>query len=314
MKGRAAMNPIHNYRLKYFPAALCLWLVLAVFLVNFIGTINTLLAISLLVFATIISITRLFKLSSITAAIVSIGLFGTVEYYTQGWMPKAIVTVCIFGLFTVLTVILAAYTGKVLDTASRQLFQDQEMINDLGLFDPSTKLLKLTYAKQRLNTEVLRSQRYKRDLCVMVVEPGYLDPVDSRNGKVDREKTLKTLANMISASMRAVDIVFKGDKIGIVLPETHPEGSRVVGERLIGQAENEQISLFIGVSHFPSDAVTVDDLLKAANAALQIAVTSHQPLAYYSQIRMAVENIKPEAGTIPANNSSGHGDKNAATP
>jgi GGDEF domain-containing protein len=83
-----------------------------------------------------------------------------------------------------------------------------------------------------------------------------------------------------------VDTTFRAGAYGAILPDTKPEGALVVARRLSDiVARKSRIDLRIGIAHFPTDGVTEQELQKAAETALQLALTSDQTIALYSQIQ-----------------------------
>jgi GGDEF domain-containing protein len=91
-----------------------------------------------------------------------------------------------------------------------------------------------------------------------------------------------------------VDTSFVNGKLGSILPHTNPDGACIVAERLVANAARRlKLDLHVGIAHFPGDAVTEEELLQDAEAALQVALTSGRPVVLYNQVREAVDTALP---------------------
>lgn len=129
------------------------------------------------------------------------------------------------------------------------------------------------------NTEMYRSRRYERPLSVVVIEPEKESIEVSMHRSVQRVQqemmsryVFLGLARVVSTEMRRMDIAVEQTEEGrliIICPETTIEGARVLVSRIQKMA-TEQLGLTIehGISSFPEEAVTFDELLLRAEKRL----------------------------------------------
>ena len=121
-----------------------------------------------------------------------------------------------------------------------------------------------------LEYEIERARRHKRLLSVLAIVPDEVGFLSAGPGE--------SLSNdeAIESAVRATDIV---ERIGpsrfrVALPETGPEGGRIVAERirlLIDATRPEPglgVSVSIGISTFPADGTDTVELEAAAERAL----------------------------------------------
>lgn len=145
--------------------------------------------------------------------------------------------------------------------------------------DPHTGLYNRWHFEDSLNKEVERSQRHKRALALMLVDVDHLAQINEHLGQEKGDEAIKHVARVIRSTIRDIDLPcrYGGEEFGIILPETSYENARDVAERLrqnIRSAPAAGIGLVtvsIGMSSFPDNALESGALLRAAEEALDIA-------------------------------------------
>lgn len=154
--------------------------------------------------------------------------------------------------------------------------------------DKLTGLYQEDYFKFRLDEELLRNIRYKRDVTLLLIEVDFSYFVKNYDLRWGFAYTiLRQLGKFIRDSIRRIDIAGRmtGDCFAIILPETHEEGAVILAERIRKLVEeykfkgnNEvpdiNVAINIGVAVFPRHGTTADDLLGTANKALALAKQS----------------------------------------
>jgi diguanylate cyclase (GGDEF)-like protein len=194
------------------------------------------------------------------------------------------------ALFMLGTTLLAYRASRKLDTVARQLENDRQMIEDLRLHDPKTGLVRFQYARQTLKLEVMRSQRYHINLSLVLLDMANRKALEDKYGMIGLEEINNQIAGILLSATREVDTCFINGKVGVILPQTNPDGACIVAERVIGSAARRlSIDLYAGIAYFPRDAVSEDDLIRSAESALQVALTSGRSVVYYSQIQEGLE-------------------------
>ncbi len=122
--------------------------------------------------------------------------------------------------------------------------------------------------------EMTRARRYEHPLTFLLVGVEGWTTLSAERGRRGSFEVLSTLAMRIRRLLRDVDAIgVHGDgRLAVILPETPLDGALVVAGR-IEQAAREDVGLKtrVGVSIFPDDAVTVESLIREAEAALDLA-------------------------------------------
>lgn len=151
--------------------------------------------------------------------------------------------------------------------------------------DKLTGLYQEEYFKFRLEEEVMRNFRYKRDMALLLVEVDYsyfIKDNDLRLGFA--YSILRQLGKFVREMIRRIDIAgrLSGDCFAIILPETPQEGALILADRIRQRVEefefsgNQEIPVIkvavnIGVAVFPDHGRTSDEILTIAQRALVMA-------------------------------------------
>ncbi|MGK2850434.1 MAG: GAF domain-containing protein [Candidatus Limnocylindrales bacterium] len=160
-----------------------------------------------------------------------------------------------------------------------RLYEDARKLADR---DPLTGFYNHRFLHERLGEEVVRSQRGRRPLSVLMLDLDDFKLVNDTFGHLFGDRVLTWTAELIRSSLRASDIParYGGDEFAVILPETDADEARVVADRILEAFRDrpfvgEQrgpvpIAASIGVATFPADGRTGTELIAAADAALYI--------------------------------------------
>ena len=144
-----------------------------------------------------------------------------------------------------------------------KLFADRS-IEDSSLTDDEVErraLLDMTSYNfwtfyKRLNYEVRRARRYKRDMALLLVAVDGLHELSQRFGMQLENTIILSSGRILLGSIRDVDIAgrCRDDTFGVILPETPMSGAEVAAERLRTKMEehtvmhgHERISITVSV-------------------------------------------------------------------
>jgi diguanylate cyclase (GGDEF)-like protein len=122
--------------------------------------------------------------------------------------------------------------------------------------------------------EMTRARRYERPLTLLLVGVEGWSTICAERGRRSAHELLGTLAIRIRRLLRDVDAIgLHGDgRLAILLPETPLDGALVVAGRIERMATDDVgLKVRLGASLFPEDAVTVEGLIREADAALDLA-------------------------------------------
>jgi diguanylate cyclase (GGDEF)-like protein len=146
--------------------------------------------------------------------------------------------------------------------------------------DPLTGFYNHRYLHERLGEEVIRSQRGKRPLSVLMIDLDDFKLVNDTFGHLFGDRVLTWVAELIRTTLRASDVAarYGGDEFAVILPDADVADARRAAERILEAFRDrpfvgEQrgpvpIAASIGTATFPTDGRTGTDLIAAADAAL----------------------------------------------
>ncbi len=138
-----------------------------------------------------------------------------------------------------------------------------EEMEQLAITDGLTHIYNHRYFQEELNREVKRSNRYKLNISLLMIDIDYFKQYNDKFGHPKGDQVLKRVAALIKKSVRNVDIAarYGGEEFAVILPETDKEDAieaaerirrRVELEKFPGLGKNEEINLSvsIGVASF----------------------------------------------------------------
>lgn len=136
----------------------------------------------------------------------------------------------------------------------------------------------------RLKQEIATTKRQKNPLCAMMIDIDFFKKVNDTYGHASGDTVLKTTASIIKEHLRESDIPsrYGGEEFAILLPYTHIEEAKIVGERLRKAVEstpididkkNINVTISMGLAEFSPDE-TGEELFKRADKALYEAKES----------------------------------------
>jgi len=191
-----------------------------------------------------------------------------------------------------------SYSGeeiRLFATFSSRIALVLHIINNLFLFrevkemaikDSLTGLYNRRYFEEHLTKELERARRYSSDLSFLILDIDHFKKVNDTYGHLNGDEILKSLAELMNATTRNIDIPVRygGEEFVIILPETPPNGAMVIAERLRSRVENHpfkligeiaeevpeiNISISIGLSHVKdSKTITAEELVEQGDRAL----------------------------------------------
>jgi diguanylate cyclase (GGDEF)-like protein len=181
------------------------------------------------------------------------------------------------GVGAVMTMVLASEVGE-----RRRAERDARILAGI---DRLTGLGNYRKLIDTLELEIKRAERTRRTFVVVLLDLDGLKRINDFHGHTIGNRALCRLANILQIHCRGIDTAarYGGDEFALVLPECGLEFGRAVSERLSDRLENDQelptLSVSIGVSVWPHDGTTVDELFKEADRALYEMKHRHHGLA-----------------------------------
>lgn len=187
----------------------------------------------------------------------------------------------------------SAFTNT--DIEYMELFADQISISmanarlmqttwQQAITDELTSLYNYRYFVSILEREVYEAERYNKPLTILILDLDDFKVVNDTFGHPIGDQLLKSVAKIISTSVRKSDIVarYGGEEFGVILPETDKEGGLPVANKIRESIREVYLDLknfkktfsltaSIGVASFPDDAYDWKKLIVEADKALYIA-------------------------------------------
>jgi diguanylate cyclase (GGDEF)-like protein len=158
-----------------------------------------------------------------------------------------------------------------------RLYEDARKLADR---DQLTGFFNHRYLHERLGEEVVRSQRSKTPLAVLMIDLDGFKLVNDTFGHLFGDRVLAWVAEELRATLRASDIParYGGDEFAVILPDTDRDAAwlaaqrilAALGERAFQSPDRSPVSIgcSIGVAAYPLDGRTAQDLIARADAAM----------------------------------------------
>jgi diguanylate cyclase (GGDEF)-like protein len=125
-----------------------------------------------------------------------------------------------------------------------------------------------------LAREVERARREERSVSLLLLDLDHFKAFNDRHGHLVGDEALQALTQTLCRQSRAFDLVarYGGEEFAIVLPSCPGEEAVAIAERLresvAAMSAPSPLTISVGAASFPADALTSDELLRAADEAL----------------------------------------------
>ena len=171
-------------------------------------------------------------------------------------------TLMSFGFFWIVSYTLSALKASL------------EQEKALARIDPLTGVINRRHFEELANMEIHRSKRFMRPFTAAYIDVDNFKNVNDRFGHDEGDKLLRHVADAMQGHLRETDIVARlgGDEFIVLLPETDYDHANIVfskmNEYLIALVNKQrwQVTFSIGVVTFVTPPVSVDEMIKNADA------------------------------------------------
>ena len=157
-----------------------------------------------------------------------------------------------------------------------QLYEEMQR---LAVTDSLTGLYNRRYFFAFVENEIARSQRYEKDLSMIMMDIDMFKRVNDTFGHQVGDNVLKKIAEISLENLRRVDVMcrFGGEEFTVLLPETPKEEAYLAAERICRKIEAARmdtndgkvhVTVSIGVASLDESIASLNDLISAADKAL----------------------------------------------
>lgn len=170
---------------------------------------------------------------------------------------------------------------QLLSTLSSQVAVTIEnaRLYELAIRDGLTKVYIHRYFQQQLDYEIKRSNRYKREVSLIMLDIDNFKSLNDNYGHQLGDHVLKEVSRILKESFRGTDIIcrYGGDEFAVIMPEIDITQAKVASERVRETISNHdfglanagsKITVSMGISTYPDFASTKEDFIRKADQAL----------------------------------------------
>jgi GGDEF domain-containing protein len=263
-------------------------------LINYAPRLS-LLGMTLNLFITSLSLTGLFPYASWVSLILATGVFTGTSYALIDNQTQFIIYAVIGTAVFLITAIICNIYAHLVNQVDQKYSSLQQVADSLAIYDKDTHLMRWTFAKQTLLTEILRGRRYKNDVALIMFDYRQRDELPYDEIKLINEQAAEIL---VAGIRNNLDIAFINELLGLILPETGYKGALILAERLV-QKMNRQVGAQVvaGISCFPQDAITDEEIVLQARAAVKAALESENMVVEYQNLDTndQVKGVSPQS-------------------
>ena len=152
-----------------------------------------------------------------------------------------------------------------------------QQTKETSILDDVTSLFNFRYFHQALERELKLVARHKSRLSLLFIDLDKFKIINDTHGHLRGSKVLREVGFLLRAAIRETDIAarYGGDEFVVILPDTDYPQAKRLGERirqlilrttfLKEEGINARLGASIGLSTFPTEAPTKDELIHLAD-------------------------------------------------
>lgn len=181
----------------------------------------------------------------------------------------------IYPLLLAILTFISAYIVKYL-IKSRD-FEQQYM---LATTDGLTDLYNHRYFQEQMRMMIEASKRYETSFSLIILDIDFFKKFNDTFGHQAGDAVLRQVAQTLKKNIRSTDIAcrYGGEEMSIILPKTDHEIATFTANKICARVSSKDfrlpngretsVTISLGVSTFPNDGVTAEELIEAADKRL----------------------------------------------
>lgn len=163
---------------------------------------------------------------------------------------------------------------------------DKANKSKLVYIDDKTKLYNYRYFDEKINELFNKASEKSSNLSIVFSDMDYLREVNNTYGHAAGDKALISISNVLKENCKENEIAvrFGGEEFVLILPNYNKEQATKIAEKircdiekteiLIDDDKHINVTMSLGVSTYPDDVNSMEELIKSADDALYIAKNS----------------------------------------
>ncbi len=176
------------------------------------------------------------------------------------------------------------------NTVMKELEEKNREIKILAETDSLTRTYNRRKVFEKLEEEMIRSERYGNHLSVIIFDIDLFKSVNDTYGHLVGDKILYEIAKIVKQNIRKPDIFgrYGGEEFIIILPETNSKGATGLAEKIRKIIEkhdfgiDRKVTISLGVTSYKYGD-TVDSLISRADKALYKAKEAGRNKVFYEK-------------------------------
>ncbi len=170
---------------------------------------------------------------------------------------------------------------KIRDEENKELYKKLEtsyhQARSEAITDDLTKLFNYRHFRSRFSQELNRVTRKKTPISLAFIDIDNFKDYNDKFGHQAGDKALLIVAEIITNQIRSSDIAarYGGEELVVILPDTSIKMAYIISDRIRTEIKNKtlkdadrQLSVSIGLSVFPEDGTTDEELIKWADKSM----------------------------------------------
>jgi len=178
-----------------------------------------------------------------------------------------------------------------------------DRVRQLAYRDGLTGVFNRRYFESRLVDEITRAARYGGGVSVLIIDLDHFKKINDDFGHMLGDDVLRLASALFVRNLRKVDVVcrYGGEEFAVILPATQGASAAAVASKLRRALASHHfpgvpypVTVSIGVAEFPTNGITRDDIVRAADSALYDAKESGRNRVCLASNASVVAAPKPE--------------------